>query len=49
MPKHVLTLSNITKKVVSHFRRAALTRAKSRALRDALNIDMVAVEQLGED
>jgi len=25
----------------------ALTRAKSRALRDTLNIDMVAVEELG--
>jgi hypothetical protein len=40
---------NVTKKVVPHFRRVALTRAKSRALRDALNIDMVAVEELGEE
>jgi hypothetical protein len=40
--------SNVTKKVAPHFRRVALTRAKSRALRDALNIDMVAVEELGE-
>ena len=42
------TPSNVTKKVAPHFRRVALTRAKSRALRDALNIDMVAVEELGE-
>jgi hypothetical protein len=40
--------SNVTRKVAPHFRRVALTRAKSRALRDALNIDMVAVEELGE-
>lgn len=39
---------NVTKKVAPHFRRVALTRAKSRVLRDALNIDMVAVEELGE-
>jgi hypothetical protein len=43
------TPSNITKKIAPHFRRVALTRAKSRALRDALNIDMVSVEELGED
>ena len=43
------TPSNVTKKVAPHFRRVALTRAKSRALRDALNIDMVSVEELGED
>jgi hypothetical protein len=42
------TPSNVTKKVTPHFRRVALTRAKSRALRDALNIDMVAVEELGD-
>ena len=42
------TPSNVTKKVAPHFRRVALTRAKSRALRDALNIDLVAVEELGE-
>jgi hypothetical protein len=40
--------SNVTRKVAPHFRRVALTRAKSRALRDALNIDMVSVEELGE-
>jgi hypothetical protein len=40
--------SNVGKKVALHWRRVALTRAKSRALRDALNCDMVAVEELGE-
>jgi hypothetical protein len=40
--------SNVNHKIVPHFRRVALTRAKSRPLRDALNIDMVAVEELGE-
>ena len=33
----------------THFRRVALTRAKSRALRDALNIDLVTVEELGKE
>ena len=42
------TPGNVTKKVVPHFRRVALTRAKSRALRDALNCDLVSVEELGE-
>ena len=42
------TPENVSKKVVPHFRRVALTRAKARALRDALNIDMVALEELGE-
>ncbi len=41
--------NNVSKHVAPHFRRVALTRAKSRALRDALNIDMVAVEELGEE
>jgi hypothetical protein len=40
--------SNVTHKVKPHFRRVALTRAKSRALRDALGIDMVAYEELGD-
>jgi hypothetical protein len=40
---------NVTKKVGAHFRRVALTRAKSRVLRDALNIDMVSLEELGEE
>ena len=43
------TPDNVSSKVVKHFRRVALTRAKSRALRDALNIDMVAFEELGEE
>ena len=41
--------SNVTRKVAVHFRRVALTRAKARALRDALGVDLVAVEELGED
>jgi hypothetical protein len=32
------TPDNVTKRVAPHFRRVALTRAKSRALRDALNM-----------
>ena len=31
------------------FRRVALTRAKARALRDALGIDLVAVEELADE
>jgi hypothetical protein len=31
-----------------HFRRVALTRAKARVLRDALGVDLVAVEELAE-
>jgi hypothetical protein len=41
--------SNVTKKVAPHFRRVALTRAKARVLRDALGVDLVAVEELSED
>jgi hypothetical protein len=41
--------SNVTKKVAPHFRRVALTRAKARVLRDALGVDLVAVEELEED
>jgi hypothetical protein len=40
---------NVTKKVAPHFRRVALTPAKSRALRDALGIDLVAVEELADE
>jgi hypothetical protein len=39
--------ANVNAKVVKHFRRVALTRAKARALRDALGIDLVALEELG--
>jgi hypothetical protein len=42
------TPDNVTKKVSPHFRRVALTRAKARCLRDALNIDMVSLEELAE-
>lgn len=42
------TPTNVTKQVAPHFRRVALTRAKSRVLRDALGVDMVAVEELGQ-
>ena len=39
---------NVTAKVRAHFIRCALTRAKARALRDALGVNMVALEELGE-
>ena len=42
------TPENWTKKVTGHFGRVALTRAKARGLRDALGVDLVAVEELGE-
>lgn len=40
--------SNVNARIKAHFPRMALTRAKSRALRDALNISIAAVEELGE-
>ncbi|SRR6266567_3063549 len=40
--------ANCTRMVAGHFRRVALTRAKARVLRDALGIDLVAVEELAE-
>jgi len=40
------TPTNVNGKIRPHFPRMALTRAKGRALRDALNISMVAVEEL---
>jgi hypothetical protein len=42
------TPGNVHPQVRAHFARVALTRAKARTLRDALNIGMVAVEELGE-
>jgi hypothetical protein len=43
------TPANVNKKVAPHFRRCALTRAAARALRDALNCDMVALEELADE
>ncbi len=40
--------ANTNGKVAVHFRRVALTRAKARVLRDALGIDLVAVEELAD-
>lgn len=40
---------NTNQKVRAHFRRVAATRASARALRLALNITMVAVEELAEE
>src|SRR5262249_35694220 len=42
------TPTNVEKRLAPAFRRMALTRAKARCLRDALGIDMVALEELGE-
>jgi hypothetical protein len=40
------TPNNVHAQVKAHFPRVALTRAKARVLRDALNIGMVSVEEL---
>jgi hypothetical protein len=42
------TPENTNRKVAPHFRRVALTRAKARVLRDALGVDLVAVEELAD-
>ena len=42
------TPTNVHPQVRAHFPRVALTRAKARVLRDALNAGMVAVEELEE-
>jgi hypothetical protein len=42
------TPTNVHEQVKAHFARVALTRAKARVLRDALNIGMVSVEELEE-
>jgi hypothetical protein len=43
------TPQNVNAKVRPHFARVALTRSKARCLRDALNISLVALEELDED
>ena len=43
------TQDNVGFQVQPHWIRMALTRAKSRCLRDALGCDLVAVEELGEE
>jgi hypothetical protein len=40
--------ANTGKNVSLHFRRVALTRSKARVLRDALGVDLGAVEELAD-
>jgi hypothetical protein len=42
------TPANVNSKAKPHYARMALTRAKARALRDALNISMCSVEEMAE-
>ena len=43
------TPTNVHSQVKAHFPRVALTRAKARCLRDALNIAMITVEEMDAD
>ncbi len=42
------TPANVNVNVKAHYARCALTRAKARVLRDALNIGMASIEELEE-